>query len=228
MEDIILQRTTKQPAFEDHQGIEAHRAGSNLRTRLSSLKADSNLSWGRSHTGSLSTSLYCVSIMLLCPMLVVFSWIALEYFGGSLFAASWEALSLGPLDFALRYSPAFSWKATAGYMAWLFFQAALYTYLPGDLSTGQLTPAGYLLQYYTNGLLAWSVTHVAFGWAVLFAGLDAAIIAKHWSGLLIAVNVYGFVLSTFAYIKAHVAPSHAEDRKFSGKLGHMTSFTLLI
>jgi hypothetical protein len=146
MEDIILQRTTKQPAFEDHQGIEAHRAGSNLRTRLSSLKADSNLSWGRSHTGSLSTSLYCVSIMLLCPMLVVFSWIALEYFGGSLFAALWEALSLGPLDFALRYSPAFSWKATAGYVAWLFFQAALYTYLPGDLSTGQLT----LLDIYYN------------------------------------------------------------------------------
>jgi 7-dehydrocholesterol reductase len=221
MEEIILQRTNLQSASDEPLSTEALKAGSHLRTRLSSLRAESNLSWGRSHAGSFSQSLHSAGIMLLCPMLVIFSWIALEDFGGSLFAAFSAASSLGLLEFAAHYAPHTSLKAYAGYSAWLIFQAALYTFLPSKLSTGQLTPAGHLLKYYTNGLLAWVVTHVLFAVAVLSGVLDPAIIAKNWAGLLVAANFYGYFLSAFAYAKAHLSPSHKEDRKFSGKLSRL-------
>jgi 7-dehydrocholesterol reductase len=217
MEEIILQRTGPQSASDEPLSTEALKAGSHLRTRLSSLRADSNLSWGRSHTGSFSQSVYSAGIMLLCPMLVIFTWIALKDFEGSLFAAFGTALSLGPLEFAERYVPHASMKGYAGYGVWLIFQAVLYTFLPSKLSTGQLTPAGYLLKYYTNGLLAWVVTHALFTAAVLYGVLDPAIIANNWAGLLVATNVYGYSLSAFAYVKAYLAPSHEEDRKFSGE-----------
>jgi 7-dehydrocholesterol reductase len=146
----------------------------------------------------------------------MFTWVALEEFGGSLFEALSQLLLIGPFEFAVQYAPLVSVKALAGYTAWLLFQAALYTFLPSELSTGQLTPAGYILQYYTNGLLAWVVAHIVFVVAVLYGLLNPAIIATNWAGLLVAANVYGFLLSTFAYYKAHRFPTHAEDRKFSG------------
>lgn len=216
MEDIILQRSGTQPVSDEPLTADAHKGGSNFRTRLSSLKTDPNLNWGRSHRGSLSTSVHCASIMLLCPILVMFTWVALEEFGGSLFAALSQLLLKGPFEFAAQYAPSVSGKGLAGYTAWLLFQAALYTFLPCELSTGQLTPAGYVLQYHTNGLLAWVVAHVAFVVAVLYGLLNPAIIATNWAGLLVAANVYGFLLSMFAYYKAYRFPTHAEDRKFSG------------
>lgn len=218
MEEIILQRTGPQSASDEPLSIEALKAGSHLKTRLSSLRAESNLSWGRSQTGSLSQSVHSAGIMLLCPILVIFTWIALEDFGGSLFSAFTAAFSLGPFEFATRYMPLASMKGYAGYVAWLIFQAVLYTFLPSKLSTGQLTPAGHLLKYYTNGLLAWVVTHALFAVAVLYGVLNPAIIAQNWPSLLVATNVYGYSLSAFAYIKAYLAPSHREDRKFSGKI----------
>jgi 7-dehydrocholesterol reductase len=218
MEEIILQRTNPQCVSDEPLSAEALKAGSHLRTRLSSLRAESNLSWGRSHAGSFTQSVHSAGIMLLCPVLVVFTWIALEDFGGSLFATSSAALSSGLRNFATRYVPHSSLKGYAGYSAWLIFQATLYTFLPSKLSTGQLTPAGHLLKYYTNGLFAWVVTHVFFAVVVFLGFLDPAIIAKNWAGLLVAANVYGYFLSTFAYAKAYLSPSHMEDRKFSGKL----------
>lgn len=227
MEEIILQRTNPPATSNEPLSTEALKAGSNLRTRLSSLRAESNLSWGRSRTGSFAQSFHSAGIMLLCPMLVIFTWIALEHFEGSLFAASVAVLSLGPLDFAARYVPHGSWKAYAGYSAWLIFQAALYTFLPSKLSTGQLTPAGHLLKYYTNGLLAWVVTHALFVAMVLVGFLDPALITKNWAGLLVATNVYGYFLSAFAYAKAYLSPSHREDRKFSGKLRELENIRAL-
>lgn len=92
----------------------------------------------------------------------------------------------------------------------------LYNYLPARLSTGQLTPAGHLLQYHTNGLSAWILTHLALVFGVFFQVIDPAWIAKNSAGLLIAINSYGFLVSALVYIKAHFAPTHAQDRKFSG------------
>jgi 7-dehydrocholesterol reductase len=155
--------------------------------------------------------------MLLCPILVFFARIALEAFGGSLSEALSQFLVIGSFEFAARYTPAATFKASAGYIGWLLFQAMLYTFLPSKLGTGQLTPAGYLLQYRINGLLAWLLTHIAFVTAVVCGALDSAIIAKNWAGLLVAANAYGFLLSAFTYFKAYCYPTHAEDRKFSGR-----------
>jgi 7-dehydrocholesterol reductase len=123
----------------------------------------------------------------------------------------------GLTGFFLRYAPRSSSKATVGYGIWLLFQAALYQFLPSVLSSGQLTPAGNLLKYRTNGLLAWSITHVLFAASSLYGILDPAILAKNWEGLLLVTNVFGFLLTGVAYAKAHFSPSHEKDRKFSGK-----------
>jgi len=155
--------------------------------------------------------------MFLCPSLVIFSWISLSAFDGSLFAA-WESMvQTGPLLFFYTHAPRPDFNATVGYMAWLLFQVVLYQFLPSKLSSGQLTPAGHLLKYRTNGLLAWAVTHVLFGLSAVFGFMNAAIIARNWESLLVSANVAGFLLSGFAYAKAVVAPTHEGDLKFSGE-----------
>jgi len=103
------------------------------------------------------------------------------------------------------------------YAVWISFQTCLYQLLPSKISIGQLTPAGNLLKYRTNGLLAWAVTHLLYALLVWKFGLDPAIIAKNWGGLLLAANVYGFILTAFAYVKARQNPTHNADVKFSGK-----------
>ena len=127
-------------------------------------------------------------------------------------------LDIGPVDYFKTYAPAAEVKASVGYAAWILFQTALYQFLPSKLSTGQLTPAGYLLNYRTNGLLAWVVTHLLF-FGLSFSGhINPAILARNWEGLLVAANVFGFILSGIAYAKAHLSPTHEGDRKFSGAL----------
>ena len=173
--------------------------------------------WGRrSHHGSWLHSISCAGIMLLSPQIVIFYWIALSSFDGSLSATYQAMLAAGPVNFAIERYPRADMNVMAGYAAWLLFQAALCNFLPSKISTGQLTPAGHLLQYRTNGLSAWIVTHALYA-ALSMAGIiDPAFIAKNWEALLVAVNVYGFILSGFAYFKAYWRPTHEGDLKFSG------------
>jgi 7-dehydrocholesterol reductase len=178
--------------------------------------AQSDVSWGRSPKPTWSASISSLGIMVLSPILVVFTWITLSQYNGSLSHSILSLCSGNPWDFMLRNSPTPSFQAIEIYAIWILTQAALYNYLPAKLSTGQLTPAGYLLRYYTNGFTAWLLTHVVFGLAVLFQTIDPAWIAKNWSGLIVASNIYGMLLSMFVYVKAFLAPTHAEDRKFSG------------
>jgi 7-dehydrocholesterol reductase len=155
--------------------------------------------------------------MALCPLLVIFYWISLSSFHGSLSEAYNSMSESGPANFFSQYAPRPSLEASVGYGVWLMFQAALYQFLPSVLSSGQLTPAGNLLKYRTNGLLAWSITHALFAAFSLHGTLDPAILARNWEGLLLVTNVYGFILTGVAYAKAHFSPSHEKDRKFSGK-----------
>jgi len=123
----------------------------------------------------------------------------------------------GPTKFFSNYAPRPSLEASIGYGVWLLFQAALYQFLPSVLSSGQLTPAGNLLKYRTNGLLAWWITHALFVALSLYGSLDPALLARNWEGLLLVTNVFGFILTGVVYAKAHFSPSHEKDRKFSGK-----------
>lgn len=142
-------------------------------------------------------------------------WITLTYFDGSFSqtSAAWRAE--GSTRFIIHYMPKASSEARNLFIAWLSFQACLYTILPGG-GTGQLTPAGNVLKYNINGLLAWQLTIGLAIFAVIWGYSDATIIADHWEGLLVSANAYGYLLSALAYAKAHFWPSHAEDRKFSG------------
>ena len=158
------------------------------------------MNWGRAHKPTWSASLSCLSIMMLPPLIVLFSWITLSQYHGSLLNATIAMYSMGPWQFVAQYSPTPSLPVFGGYTIWVLAQSVLYNYLPAKLSTGQLTPAGYLLRYYTNGFSAGVLTHAAFVLGILFGVIDPAWIAKNWSGLLVATNAYGFLLSAFVYI----------------------------
>lgn len=218
MENIIL----PSPSLHvDPDGAQSPSNGSAKRPRLASFSTsrDSSISWGRRHHhGSWLHALGCASIMCLCPCLAIFVWISLSSFQGSLTAAYNSIWESGPVEFFHLYAPRPTLNASVGYVAWFMFQAALYQCLPSQLSTGQLTPAGHLLKYRTNGLLAWGVTLVLFLAASIAGALDPATLATNWEGLLVAVNVFGFLLSGFAYVKARFSPTHEDDRKFSGEV----------
>lgn len=147
----------------------------------------------------------------------MFLWITLEHFDGSLSTALLGLWAEGPASFAIRFAPRMSFKACIGYLIWLVFQANLYTFLPGRNNSGRLTPAGNLLKYTTNGLIALGVTHLLIVMAAIAGILNPAILAHQWEGLFIAANIYGSLLSILSYVKAHIAPTYPEDRKFSGQ-----------
>jgi len=174
--------------------------------------------WGRFNGGTWLGALGCAGIILICPVLVILLQIALFHFHGSILNVLLSLCELGPVEFTVRYAPRYSQSATLGYVAWLLFQGALYMGLPSTICYGQQTPAGHLLPYHVNGLAAWAVTHIAYAAGSYFGLLDPAIIAKNWEGLIVAFNMYGYILPLVAYIKAHLCPTHKDDIKFSGSM----------
>lgn len=172
--------------------------------------------WGRKTQAQLHNTLGSGFVMLASPTLVLLNWIALENYNGSLLLTIQKATAQTPVRFLIHHFPKPSLAGFAGYTAWLLFQALLYTLLPGPSASGQMTPGGNRLKYTANGLLAWAITHVLFFSASYYNFIDPALIATHWPGLLVAANVYGLLLCTFAYLKGHLFPTYPSDRKFSG------------
>ncbi|RKO92268.1 ergosterol biosynthesis ERG4/ERG24, partial [Blyttiomyces helicus] len=168
------------------------------------------------------TILSSAVIMLFCPLLVIYLWMACDSFQCSLVAPVELVLKADtPLDglrgLVLDHFPKPTVEGFQLYFAWVAFQAVLYAFLPGKIGYGQTTPAGHTLPYVVNGLLAWVVTHALFiGGSLYFNLFPASLVHDNWGGLLVAANVYGYLLTTFCFIKAYIAPSHAADRKFSG------------
>ena len=183
---------------------------------INKIEHDLEQAWGRKTEATWTTAAFSLLLVVVCPLVVVFNWAALEHFEGSATATLSTLSEDGPIRFYSIYGPKPTTKASLGYAAWLVFQGLVYQFLPGPISTGQMTPAGNLLKYKTNGLRAWIITHVLFLAAGATGTLDLAIIAKNFPGLLVAVVTYGLFLALFAQIKAHIAPSHPTDRKFSG------------
>lgn len=166
--------------------------------------------WGRKVQASGWTAFGSLFLVVGCPLWLFWNWIGLEFFDGSYVSEIAALRQDGIRLFCSQYLPRPSMDASLGYLVWLLFQAALYQYLPGPISTGQLTPAGNLLKYKTNGFLAWIVTHAVAIGAALLGFLDLTIIADYWEGLLVAMNVYGIILHTLCLIKGFVAPSYVE------------------
>jgi 7-dehydrocholesterol reductase len=86
----------------------------------------------------------------------------------------------------------------------------------GGHKQGQLTPAGHLLYYNINGLQAWLITHITFVMLCYYSILSVTWIADNWMALFLVANITGLLLSIMSYLKAHYAPTHPRDNKYSG------------
>lgn len=178
---------------------------------------DALVNWGRRHHASWALGVLSFSFMILCPVLVTFIWITLEYYDASVPASLAALKSEGLFLFSPQHLPRWSGAVTICHAAWVAFQAALYVFLPGKTCKGQLTPAGSVLDYKINGLLAWVATIFTAGAAATAGVLDPAIVARNWEQLICTLNICGVAVALIFYAKAHLFPSHARDRKFTGE-----------
>ncbi|RKP08385.1 7-dehydrosterol-delta 7-reductase [Thamnocephalis sphaerospora] len=183
--------------------------------------------WGRSFQISFLTRAICASIIAFCPLMVIAFWSACTHYQCSLMALGGRVLDTPPTKTGLwqLIVDLFPHPTKEGFMlfgGWLIYQGVMYAIVPSMIGYGQRTPAGHRLPYkvaihHVNGLNIWIITHALFLAGSLQFGLfPASIIADNWGALLVATNVYGYILTVFVYIKAHLFPSHADDRKFSG------------
>lgn len=184
--------------------------------------------WGRSWNASLSATLGCIFIFLTAPVAVFYLYLCAFHFDSSLMKPVTEILS-GQTTFTelFRLLPSLSWGAVALYGIWVSLQIilalipdsihrVLKSYQGGTID-GAITPAGISLPYRINGLQAWVISHLIFFLgAFVFNWFPATIIFDHWGTMLWVLNIVGFSLAIFVYIKAYHFPSHEKDRKFSG------------
>ncbi|KAF7155508.1 hypothetical protein CNMCM6106_004654 [Aspergillus hiratsukae] len=189
-------------------------------SRKPSLLADSTVSnratWGRSSLRhSWLRTLFSSAPVVLAPLLALSCFLALAGYEGSLSKLSAAILQDGLVSVLRVHGPSFTVQGMTAMICWLAFQAMLFYYLPGPTNTGQRTPAGHLLTYRTNGLLAWVITHVVFASLCCVGILDPGFVPRNWGGLFAAMNLAGFLLSSLAYLKAYLMPTHPEDRTFS-------------
>ena len=174
-------------------------------------------SWGRAGVRrSWLYSFFSAMPVFLAPVALLSAFITLQRFDGNLSAFVTAVTQAGFLNMLSELGPAFSVKGLLAWVGWLSLQAALYCSLPGLTQTGQRTPAGHLLDYKINGLSAWLLTHVLYAGLCWYGLVDPAFVPRNWSGLVAAMNATGILLSMFAYVRAHVSPTHEADRKFSG------------
>lgn len=182
------------------------------------MKTDSEqVKWGRASKARWHHNFGALFLVSAPVLLVHINWVALEHFDGSLISAVSSMAAKGIWPFAKQYFPRPSAFGFMVYAIWITLQAVLYHYLPGMRCFGQRTPGGNLLSYTANGVMAWAVTHLSFLVASVLGIIDPAVVAKHWPGLFVAANIYGFVTAALAQTKAHVASSYPEDDKFTGK-----------
>lgn len=167
---------------------------------------------GRSWLGSLAAS----SPIILGPLTTITTYIVLTTFSGSFWSFFTAVAKEGFWSICLKYGPQLTLKGVLAIAGWTGLQALLFHILPGEIRTGQYTPAGHLLKYRMNGLYAWILTHALYFVVCWIGLLDPAFIPRNWSGLVAAGNLAGLLISAFAFVKAYVSPTHADDRKFSG------------
>jgi 7-dehydrocholesterol reductase len=153
-------------------------------------------------------------LMLFLAAFFTVWWVALEAYNASVSEVLWGILSHPEWLFHL-YQPPHADAATI-FLAWIIFEALLFTALPGPIYFGQPTPAGKILPYKLNGFKCWLITIsvIANLWAIDV--IDLPFVARNWSEFLSAAAYYAWALAALSFLKAHLAPSHVMDRRFSG------------
>ncbi|PGH23568.1 hypothetical protein AJ80_02348 [Polytolypa hystricis UAMH7299] len=177
--------------------------------------------WGRQdRLPPILGALGSIPLLIVTPLLVMSSCIALEHFDASIsdmLSAFWHQ---GSWNFLSRYFPYPVTGAFLAYLGWIALQALLYTLLPGSSYVGQPTPGGNVLTYKLNGLQAFIITISLFILAEVAGLAKLSYIATSWPGILVVANIYGVFITLVAYLKAHLKPSHPSDTRFSGSSIH--------
>ncbi|EEQ27259.1 7-dehydrosterol-delta 7-reductase [Microsporum canis CBS 113480] len=174
--------------------------------------------WGRKGTTSALGGMACLAMMVTCPMVTVFWWASLSHYDGSLYRAGVSMVKAGLIPFFVQKTPGTTLSVATVYGCWTLSHVILYSFLPGTRCKGQLTPAGNLLEYKINGFLACVVSIILAGGLHWYGLFDLTFVAQNWGGFVCLFNIYGLLLALVFYIKAHVSPTHPEDRKFSGSV----------
>lgn len=184
------------------------------------MTTNTSATWGRASKASFYTTLNCLGLLIGTPLTVLYFYVSAFMFDCSLLAPI-QAFMAGSLSFR-EMLPPFSLKALTLLFGWITFQvvlACLPNYIGGkggDLK-GAITPAGNQLTYRINGLQSWGISVIFFlVGAYILKWFSPAVVFDNWAEMLWGVNILGFSLALFAYIKSKKFPSHPEDRKYSG------------
>lgn len=173
--------------------------------------------WGRASSVSWPTFIGCLLILTGSPLLVIYFLLSAFYNDASLWGIWNQNIPfVGPSIASLSL-----------FLGWVAFQVGLYLvpdylhrFIPGyqgGIIDGAVTPAGNKLPYSINGLQAWLISNSLFVLgAFYFNWFSPTILFDYWVELLWTVNIVGFLLAAFVYVKAYRFPSFPEDRKFSG------------
>jgi hypothetical protein len=192
------------------------KAGSSTDT----LKASPNITNYRGQQLKPSRLTVVISFVLCTttPFVVIYYWIAYQYFDTSIVTAARVACSEGLFQFFITRFPHSSGNAVFGYAAWLAFQAIMYIYLPGREALGPVTPAGRRLRYKLNGLAAWVATIALWALGAISGIIDPAYIAKNWEGLIWTTNVFSVVVVILFHMKARLMPDNKAETFITGKI----------
>ncbi|KAJ3084617.1 hypothetical protein HK102_000606 [Quaeritorhiza haematococci] len=198
------------------QGMRQRKSAAKSKDDKKDIVAQTGKTWGRQRDIGIAQVLEAAAIVAFCPLLVIYVWRACDAYKCELFGPVYAIQANGfTLDAVLNEFPKPTTEGFQLYFAWLAFQIFLYMVVPAKIGYGQATPAGYILEYVVNGLRVYFLTHILYFAASALGLINPAIIHDNWGALLVAVNVYGYGLSLFVFIKAYLFPSHAADRKFS-------------
>lgn len=198
--------------------------------------AGNNVLWGRRRQVSTLSGLLSMGFVIAVQLLVVFLCSCLHDYDGSIHQGILGVLSSLPgltpsVLLRICISRFDSWS-TLGCVAWVGFQAILYSILPGKIVHGPPTPGGNTLPYRMNGLLSWGITLGIMAMAWYIGGVEVVSgAARNWKAVLAAANMYGLLMSLLMLAKGHYRPSYPADRRFSCKkleeIGHMTRLCVL-
>jgi hypothetical protein len=89
----------------------------------------------------------------------------------------------------------------------------IHTTHPCGLSLPRLSLCqGLINKYEINGLQCWLITHAVWlANAHYFHWFSPTIIFDHWIPLMWCANILGYLVASFAFVKAYLFPTSADD-----------------
>ncbi|MED6294678.1 7-dehydrocholesterol reductase, partial [Characodon lateralis] len=187
--------------------------------------------WGRAWEVDWFSLTGVVSLLCFAPFIVFYFVMACDQYECSISQPLLELYQgKATLPSIWARAPSFTWTAAKIYAVWVSFQVFLYICIPdvvhkflpgyvGGVQDGARTPAGLINKYEINGLQCWIITHALwFANANYLHWFSPTIIFNNWIPLMWCANILGYAVSTFAFLKAYLFPTNAEDCKFTGNI----------